>query len=109
MPAAPLTLLASRGGLHRPRWSGYKQATWWIYDHRRDKNHENPHVFVVFFRAASGWLQSRRIHPGMIVYLSSNIVGVLGDVFGHQAPLTRPLEVIRVACSTSGEEERNTN
>ena len=85
------------------------------YDYRRDKNHvypgsvENPHDFVVFFRAASGWLQSRRVHPGMIVYRSSNIVGVLGDVFGHQAPLTRPLEVIRIACSTSGEETRITN
>ena len=31
---------------------------------------------------------------------SENTVDMLGHVFDHQAPLTRPLEVVVAACST---------
>ena len=32
--------------------------------------------------------------------ITRNAVGMLGHVFDHQAPLTRPLEAVVAACST---------
>ena len=55
----------------------------------------------------------KSLYPGIIIPVclppaswasltsSWDAVGMLGNVFDHQAPLTRPLEAVVAACSTS--------
>mgnify|MGYP001073509446 CR=1 FL=1 len=58
----------------------------------------------LFWQAAAGgaWRLWER-PPASWTGLASlgNTVGMLGHVFDHQAPLTRPLEAVVAACSTT--------
>ena len=60
-------------------------------------------MFLFCPAAAGGALRLLRPPPASWTGLASlgNTVGMLGHVFDHQAPLTRPLEAVVVACSTS--------
>ena len=53
--------------------------------------------------AAGGALRLLRPPPASWTGLASlgNTVGMLGHVFDHQVPLTRPLEAVGAACSSS--------
>ena len=67
-----------------------------------EENHNKSSPFFCPPAAGCAWRRMRR-PPGSWTGLASlgNTVGMLGRVFDHQAPLTRPLEAVVAACSTT--------